>query len=475
MLHHKIQRLDRRGDGEADLADVRLELLPAVCLLGEAGSRKKLSLHSITLPPRLVSQPGGHHLVGGPPPVGARVGPCRPVHHEAVPHPELVRVVAGRPGPVLVGGKDADGDVGRTAGPLWRGAEGGDARLDHVAVVALAVEARVLQQHVPRGHHPRLDGGQALLVLDVTRRCQFPLHGRQPGVGVPGVAAHLHGQLVANEGGVQALLAVGELPLARGADASALADREQLGDGVAVLAHPVLPEDAGAGRMRQDHGVSRSDLLRGAEMVGNRKVVVPGRVVVVGKGHRLLLVVPQHRPHPLVHHQGVVVVLDRLLELVPQAEVEDGRGAAAAVEPRRHEVAVRVVELGHGVEGVSRLDVHVGEVARVALGVVEAERVEADVGAQPAEPLDDVGLDDGVGVVDVGCVARVLPRVGLAARAVVGAHLEVLLRVALPVVLDDRPLPPVRALELGPPRRVGGYAHRRAVVEHNVHHRGDAV
>ena len=63
--------------------------------------------------------------------------------------------------------------------------------------------------------------------------------------------------------------------------------------------------------------------------------------------------------------------------------------------------------LGHGEVGLRAVDVHLGGVGRVALGEVEAPAVEADVGLEPVEPLDELLLHSRVEVVDVRGAAEV--------------------------------------------------------------------
>mmetsp|Transcript_43320 Transcript_43320/g.105996 ORF Transcript_43320/g.105996 Transcript_43320/m.105996 type:complete len:229 (+) Transcript_43320:308-994(+) len=196
--------------------------------------------------------------------------------------------------------------------------------------------------------------------------------------------------------------------------------------------------------------------------------------MVVCEGHRTVLIVPQHRPHPLVHHQRKVIVLHALPQLVPQPEIEHCRRLTAAIEPARHKVPIRVVKFGDGEERVGLLDVVICVVACVALCVVEAECLEANVCAKPAQPLDDVGLHSRVGVVDIRGIACILPRIQRPTRAIVRAGLQVLLRMALPIVGDNRPLAPVGALKVRPARRILANPHGGPVVEHHVDHRHDA-
>ncbi|CAM0943928.1 unnamed protein product [Alopecurus aequalis] len=125
--------------------------------------------------------------------------------------------------------------------------------------------------------------------------------------------------------------------------------------------------------------------------------------------------------------------------------------------------------LGHRKVGLRAVDVHLGDVGGVALGEVEAPAVEADVGLEPVEPLDELLLDGGVEVVDVGGAAEVAAGVRVARAVSVGA-----------VVAADHVGAPVEAC-------VGGAALeeavdaaavlvlRRAVVDDDVRHRLDAL
>mmetsp|Transcript_26340 Transcript_26340/g.65497 ORF Transcript_26340/g.65497 Transcript_26340/m.65497 type:complete len:330 (+) Transcript_26340:454-1443(+) len=187
------------------------------------------------------------------------------------------------------------------------------------------------------------------------------------------------------------------------------------------------------------------------------------RVVVLDEGHRT---------HRIQSHDAVessarcdvaeVVLLDGRPQEVIHREVKHRNHPLCGVDVVLQHTLVAVPVLGHGERVAHRLDVVNLELGRVSEDEVEPQRGEAHLLGQPVEPLLDVSLHLGVGVIDVG---RILD--GLTSgRCALAGHLG--------VVGADGPRSPVRLLELGEVAR-RPLAHCATMVDHHIAHGRDAV
>ncbi|KAM3244174.1 hypothetical protein ACQJBY_055848 [Aegilops geniculata] len=208
-----------------------------------------------------------------------------------------------------------------------------------------------------------------------------------------------------------------------------------------------MTHDAWGPWVREDVGVSLHDPVRRE----GPHVLRGAGVMVVHEGHRLGWPPPDHARRLAVGAaQPPQLALHGHVEDALGGEVERGAGAGAAhlVHPVHQLLPVRVLVevrlavpavrqrrpyLGHGEAGPGAVDVDLGDVRGVALGEVEAPAVEADVGPEPVEPLDELLLDARVEVVDVrggpevGAGVRVARAVGVGAVVAadhVGAPVE---------------------------------------------------
>jgi hypothetical protein len=180
--------------------------------------------------------------------------------------------------------------------------------------------------------------------------------------------------------------------------------------------------------VREDVGVALHDLVG-----GERPHVLRGAsVVVVDEGDGLGRPPPDQAGRLAVSAaQPPQLAVDGHVEDALGGEVERGGRAglaADAVQPAHQLLPVRVLVveglavaavgqrgpyLGDGEAGLGAVDVDLGDVGGVALGEVEAPRVEADVRLEPVEPAGELLLDARVQVVDVRRAAEVGAGVGV--------------------------------------------------------------
>mmetsp|Transcript_798 Transcript_798/g.1717 ORF Transcript_798/g.1717 Transcript_798/m.1717 type:complete len:229 (+) Transcript_798:656-1342(+) len=165
--------------------------------------------------------------------------------------------------------------------------------------------------------------------------------------------------------------------------------------------------------------------------------------------------------------------MNRIFELVTEPEVESFRLPLTVFDPRLKQIPVRVKELSDTQVRLGRVDVLGNELPGITLGVVETEGLEADGLLQPSEPSFNVSLHPGGCVVDVRSKASVFPSIDSSTRAVCRAVLEMLLRWAFPVILNYRPLLPVRLLKARPVECLVADLATCAMIQNHVDHTDD--
>mmetsp|Transcript_11631 Transcript_11631/g.48924 ORF Transcript_11631/g.48924 Transcript_11631/m.48924 type:complete len:275 (+) Transcript_11631:684-1508(+) len=239
----------------------------------------------------------------------------------------------------------------------------------------------------------------------------------------------------------------------------------------------MVGEDRGRARVRQDVGVALRNAMRREGPVIERAA----RVVVVDEGDRPARPEAQHtrRPPRGIDEAPVLTAADRLLEDGLGGEVEGSAATAGRVDPIDGALPVRVlVVVEHALRVRARVPelahdhlgrrVGVGDVlarvfARVALDIVEAPSLVADVTPEIVEPFRDVPPHGIVRVVEVrrgGEVLLLLRPASATEHAGVGS---------------DGPRAPVHPAMVLVPASLAVLPLRAPVIHDDVRQRNDAL
>lgn len=150
------------------------------------------------------------------------------------------------------------------------------------------------------------------------------------------------------------------------------------------------------------------------------------RIMIIQEGHRFRRPVPNHPRWLAIRvSQSPQLPFHSLLQDAFRGEIKGGGSLTRGVHPVHELLSVAVLVVVHAIVAVVHVgpkladgefrfglaDVAAHEVAAVAFREIEPPTVEADLVLHPVHPVNEVGLDDVVGVVDVGGGAEVVASV----------------------------------------------------------------